>query len=159
MEVIHGVALRYRARRPRTAEATMKISRTVAYAIKATLDLAKCEPDRPIPSSQLAEQGEMPERFLLHVLRELVLHGVLRSTRGIDGGYSLSREAETISLLDILSPFKFKLALTEQHQEDCVEMDGDFIAALERAAEVARIELQKITLVDLLCARVSLSNS
>ena len=44
----------------------------------------------------------MPERFLLQVLRSLVNHGVLTSTRGVDGGYRLSRPASEISLLDLI---------------------------------------------------------
>ena len=44
----------------------------------------------------------MPERFLLQILRNLVTHGILRSTRGVDGGYSLDREASDISLLDVI---------------------------------------------------------
>jgi len=44
----------------------------------------------------------MPERFLLQVLRSLVNHGILVSTRGVDGGYRLSRPASEITLLDVI---------------------------------------------------------
>jgi len=44
----------------------------------------------------------MPERFLLQILRNLVNHGILRSTRGVDGGYTLTRPAEQVSLLDLI---------------------------------------------------------
>jgi Rrf2 family protein len=44
----------------------------------------------------------MPERFLLQVLRSLVNHGILVSTRGVDGGYALARSLDDISLLQIL---------------------------------------------------------
>jgi Rrf2 family protein len=56
----------------------------------------------PIPCSQLAKYGQMPERFLLQVLRNLVNHGILVSTRGVEGGYSLARSLDNISLLQIL---------------------------------------------------------
>ncbi len=55
-----------------------------------------------MPCSRLAKVGEMPERFLLQVLRSLVNHGLLKSTRGVDGGYSLARPASEISLLQVL---------------------------------------------------------
>lgn len=80
----------------------MKLSRTVAYAIRATLHLAQGQPETPVPCSQLAAQGQMPERFLLQVLRNLVHHGVLHSTRGVDGGYSLHRPLAEISLLEVI---------------------------------------------------------
>lgn len=44
----------------------------------------------------------MPERFLLQVLRTLVNEGLLKSTRGVDGGYRLAKPASQISLLDIV---------------------------------------------------------
>jgi Rrf2 family protein len=80
----------------------MKLSRTVSYAVQATLQLAKSETGTPVPCSQLAMEGQMPERFLLQILRNLVNHGILRSTRGVDGGYTLTRPAEQVSLLDLI---------------------------------------------------------
>ena len=43
-----------------------------------------------------------PERFLLQVLRSLVTHGILRSARGVDGGYSLTRPPEEVSVLEVI---------------------------------------------------------
>src|SRR5688500_1146826 len=80
----------------------MKLSRTVAYAVRATLQLAKSESSSPVPCSQLASEGKMPERFLLQILRNLVTHGILRSARGVDGGYSLVRSPDQISLLEVI---------------------------------------------------------
>jgi Rrf2 family protein len=78
------------------------MSRASAYAISAALQLAETPPEMPIPCSQLAKTGEMPERFLLQVLRNLVNHGLLKSTRGVDGGYYLLRSASEITLLSIV---------------------------------------------------------
>ncbi len=80
----------------------MKLSRTVIYAVQATLQLAQEQSKLPIPCSRLAAEGRMPERFLLQILRSLVTHGILQSTRGVDGGYSLERQPEEISLLDVI---------------------------------------------------------
>jgi Rrf2 family protein len=80
----------------------MKLSRTVAYAVRATLQLAQNPQGTPVPCSKLASDGKMPERFLLQILRNLVTHGILRSTRGVEGGYSLTRPPEQISLLDVI---------------------------------------------------------
>jgi Rrf2 family protein len=44
----------------------------------------------------------MPERFLLQILRSLVTHGILRSTRGVDGGYTLVRSPDEVSLLEVI---------------------------------------------------------
>jgi Rrf2 family protein len=44
----------------------------------------------------------MPERFLLQILRNLVTHGILTSTRGVEGGYTLDRPPDQISLLEVI---------------------------------------------------------
>lgn len=80
----------------------MRMSRASAYAISAVLQLTDTPPKVPIPCSQLAKTGEMPERFLLQVLRNLVNHGLLKSIRGVDGGYYLLRPADEITLLSIV---------------------------------------------------------
>ncbi|MEM8945519.1 MAG: Rrf2 family transcriptional regulator [Planctomycetota bacterium] len=77
------------------------MSRSTAYAVGALLQLANAPPDLPVPCSQLAKTGEMPERFLLQILRQLVNHGILTSTRGVDGGYALARPVSQINLLQI----------------------------------------------------------
>lgn len=83
-------------------DATMKLSRKVAHAVRATLQLSQHPSDSLVPCSKLASEGNMPERFLLQILRNLVNHGILRSARGLDGGYALARPPDEISLLDVI---------------------------------------------------------
>ncbi|MCA9149596.1 MAG: Rrf2 family transcriptional regulator [Planctomycetales bacterium] len=80
----------------------MKLSRTVLYALQATLQLAETNAKEPTPCSKLAANGSMPERFLLQILRSLVTHGILQSTRGVEGGYTLIKPPEDVSLLEII---------------------------------------------------------
>lgn len=80
----------------------MKLSRTVEYAVQAMLQLAQHDRGTPVPCSKLAATGQMPERFLLQILRSLVTHGILSSTRGVDGGYALERPIDEISLLEVI---------------------------------------------------------
>ncbi len=80
----------------------MRMSRASAYAISAVLQLTDTPPKVPIPCSHLAKTGAMPERFLLQVLRNLVNHGLLKSIRGVDGGYYLLQPANEITLLSII---------------------------------------------------------
>jgi Rrf2 family transcriptional regulator, cysteine metabolism repressor len=80
----------------------MKMSQTVSYAIQATMQLALSKSRDPVPCSQLAADGKMPERFLLQVLRKMVDHDILHSSLGVSGGYKLKRKPEAISLLQVI---------------------------------------------------------
>jgi Rrf2 family protein len=90
----------------------MKLPRTIAYAIQAVARLALEPPGVPVPCSQIARQGEMPERFLLQILRKLVNHGVLESSCGVAGGYYLSRSPEKIALSEVIEALDNPLELS-----------------------------------------------
>jgi Rrf2 family transcriptional regulator, cysteine metabolism repressor len=129
----------------------MKLSRTVAYAVRATLQLAQLETAGPIPCSRLANEGKMPERFLLQILRNLVTHGILRSTRGVDGGYSLVRPADQISLLEVIEaiegPYDSTLEMGTGLSEDS---QNKLQTALHDVTTSTRRQLEAIKLSQLL---------
>jgi Rrf2 family protein len=131
----------------------MKLSRTVAYALQATLQLAQSGNHRPVPCSHLAAEGKMPERFLLQILRNLVAHGILCSTRGVDGGYTLDRIPEDISLLEIIEAIEGPItpiipASGGLSASSKAKLEG----ALSNITESARKELEAIKLAHLLPA-------
>jgi len=128
----------------------MKLSCTIAYAIHATCNLARAMPGVPIPCSQLARQGKLPERFLLQILRKLVKVGLLESTCGVAGGYFLSRSPQQISLRDIITAFDNPL-------ETLLPVEGGvsgpihsrIVQVLEAASGAASAELQKVSIAEL----------
>jgi Rrf2 family protein len=129
----------------------MKLSRTVAYALQATLQLAQSGNHSPVPCSRLADEGKMPERFLLQILRSLVAHGILCSTRGVDGGYTLDRIPENISLLEIIEAIEGPLtpvipAAGWLSAGSKAKLEG----ALASITETTRKELEAIKLAHLL---------
>ena len=128
----------------------MKLSRTVSYAVRATLQLAESETSAPVPCSRLASEGEMPERFLLQILRVLVTHGILKSTRGVDGGYSLSRPADQISLLEVIEAIDGPLEGDSLMAEGPGDAQSKLQTALKQVTNTARNQLEAITLSQLL---------
>lgn len=114
----------------------MKLSRTVSYAVKAMVALAASPQECPVCCKDLAESGDMPERFLLQILRTLVTNGLLTSVRGVYGGYCLARSPEEISLLEIVEaidgPFGLRLP-------DATDQD----AALERSLDELSARLRE----------------
>ena len=80
----------------------MEISATCDYAIRAMIDLGSLPEDVPALRSQVAERQGIPPSYMAKILRRLVQAGLLNSTRGTHGGFTLARPAETITLLDIV---------------------------------------------------------
>ena len=132
----------------------MKLSRTSSYALQAVLQLARSEASgAPIPCSRLVADGKMPERFLLQILRSLVTHGILGSARGVDGGYTLERSPEEVSLLDVIEavdgPVVPSLPIREGLSD---EANSKLKCTLAGITELARRELAAIKLSHLLPA-------
>lgn len=129
----------------------MKVSRTVAYALRATLQLAEFNAQGPIPCSRLAAEGGMPERFLLQILRSLVTHGILQSTRGVDGGYALMKPPEEISVLEIIEAIEGPLtsSFPDSEMEQEIICQDRLRAALHEVAVNARRQLDSIKLAEL----------
>ncbi|MCE9552104.1 MAG: Rrf2 family transcriptional regulator [Planctomycetes bacterium] len=129
----------------------MKLSRSVAYALQATLLLAEYPSRGPVPCSRLAEAGQLPERFLLQILRTLVTHGILDSTRGVDGGYSLRRAVSDISLFDLIEAVEGPVepSSVTGHGLSLVSQER-MHGALQELTAVCRKQLKSIKLSSLL---------
>lgn len=123
----------------------MKLSRTLSYAVKGAALLAEAPPG-PVPCRELAEKGQMPERFLLQILRGLVNHGILVSTRGVEGGYALNRPADEVSLLDVFEAIDGGVSF---ELEDCEPMSDGLRTVMHTLSEDIRNSLGSIRLSDL----------
>lgn len=79
----------------------MLFSRPAEYAIRAMTLLASQEPGHLIGAREISAAERIPMPFLWKILRVLTRRRLVRSFKGIRGGYELARPAERISLNDI----------------------------------------------------------
>lgn len=81
------------------------ITQKMKYALKALLVLAD-EASRGSPEAltieEIARRSGTPKRFLEHILLEIRNAGVIASTRGRSGGYSLIKKPSEVSLSELL---------------------------------------------------------
>ena len=80
----------------------MKLNQATDYAFRMVLHMALFPSGTKITGSVLAEQELIPERFLLKIMRSLIAAGIMKSFRGVDGGFALNRDPQEISLLDVI---------------------------------------------------------
>jgi Rrf2 family protein len=122
----------------------------MSYAIHAVLLLDRAPPGVPISCSQLATKGNMPERFLLQILRILVNSGMLESVRGADGGYVLARDSRAISLLDLFEALDDPLVTKTSPIEGIPLLSRRSIArAMKRVSTAARRELGRASIAQI----------
>ncbi|MCK9491099.1 MAG: Rrf2 family transcriptional regulator [Sulfurimonas sp.] len=84
----------------------MLITRASEYAILSLLVLSKAS--SPVDSETLSKQLSIPKSFLAKILQALAKKGILRSYKGVNGGFMLNREAKDINMLEIMSAVEGK---------------------------------------------------
>ncbi|WP_229071459.1 Rrf2 family transcriptional regulator [Actinoplanes sp. DH11] len=79
----------------------MFVSARTDYAVRAMLTVTAEDPDL-VKAAVLAAAQDIPLSFLQGILLDLRRAGLLHSHRGVDGGYSLARPAEEITIGDVV---------------------------------------------------------
>lgn len=83
----------------------MRLSKRGEYAIRALIEFGlryRQAPDELLRISTVAQQTKIPEKFLEQILLGLRNGGILKSKRGVDGGYSMNRSPEEITLGEVI---------------------------------------------------------
>jgi Rrf2 family protein len=80
----------------------MIYSRSAEYAIRAFVHLAQVPDGKYAMVRQIAADEEIPAHFLAKILQQLARKGLLRSSKGPTGGFSLRLPSDEIRLLDIV---------------------------------------------------------
>lgn len=90
---------------------SMQITREGDYGIRSVLYLAR-QPFKKVSFvNEISEDYKIPRSFLAKILQKLVKAKIVRSYRGVKGGFSLAKHARDISILDVLEAIEGRLSL------------------------------------------------
>ena len=129
----------------------MRVSAKADYALRAVIELAAAG-EGPVKGERIAQAQEIPLKFLENILLELRHAGIVRSQRGVEGGYWLARPAEEVSLAEVIRAVEGPIANVRGVGPQDVEYGG----AAGRLREVwiavrasLRSVLEETTIADL----------
>ena len=80
----------------------MKISTKGRYALRIMIELAQNKNDKPISLKQISQKQDISAKYLESIISILNKHNFVFSTRGINGGYVLSKEPSEYTIGSIL---------------------------------------------------------
>ncbi len=80
----------------------MRITNVAEYGVICALHLARRGGDGAISGREIAEREVLPTDYVEQILLRMRRAGIVRSTRGAQGGYQLARPAEEISIRDVI---------------------------------------------------------
>jgi len=80
----------------------MKLNQATDYAFRMVLHMAQLPIGTKVTGNELAKAQNIPERFLLKIMRNLTAAKIMQSFRGVDGGFSLLQSPADITLLSVI---------------------------------------------------------
>ncbi len=103
----------------------MRISLETDYAVRIVDCLAGQE--GRTSAAVIAEKTRVTEKFCLKILRKLVSQGIVRSYKGVGGGYELNKSPEEITLKQVIETIEGPIVLSRCLQNDfnCEHKDGN----------------------------------
>ena len=130
----------------------MKLSTRTRYAVRAIIELAQNNSNRPLQLKIIAQRQEISVKYLEQLMAVLRSAGFVRSIRGSKGGYVLAKAPNQIRLNEVLHRLEGTVSTVEcVENENCCSRSADCAARylwtqVEQAIENV---LQSITLQDL----------
>lgn len=80
----------------------MQLSQTAEYALRAVIWLGQHVGD-PQTTLQIATGCQLPASYLTKVLQPLTRAGIVNAQRGLGGGYTLERDVDVLTMLDVIN--------------------------------------------------------
>lgn len=132
----------------------MRLNQATDYAFRMVLYLAICSEGTKITGAALAAKQNIPERFLLKIMRSLTAAGIMKSYRGVEGGFALQREPKDITLYDVINAVEGQTELQRclSDTDACTRGCGGMCSLYEAFEGVQRdlvTRLQSINFADL----------
>lgn len=105
------------------------------YAVRALVELHLLGESCPVPIGELARRGDIPAQFLEQLFATLRRGGVLRSQRGVKGGYTFAKPSSQVTVLEVVELLDGPLG-------------QDATGVFAQAAQAARDVLAEQTIAD-----------
>ena len=93
----------------------MKISTKGRYGLRILIDLAHHEGDKPRLIRDIAQSQQISEKYISRLVIDLRKNHLIRSVRGVNGGFHLAKKPAEITLLEVVETMEGPIGVV-----DCV---------------------------------------
>lgn len=124
------------------------LSKKVKYGLKAVLYMARHYDERRIIVSEISSKEYIPHKFLEKILLDLKQKGILESKIGRQGGYSLSRSPDLITVGEIVRLLEGKIApipcVSRVAYEHCFDCEDESTCEIRQVMQLVRDAMVKM---------------
>lgn len=100
----------------------MQFTKAEEYGVLGVLYLAEKEKNSVIPLSEIAQTQDVPEKFLAKIFQNLTKTGLVRSHRGVRGGFTLSKDPDSVSVREVVEAIQGPYHLIKcLYDRDCCD--------------------------------------
>lgn len=121
----------------------MQFTRAEEYGIMGVVFLAERDREKVVPLSEIAHAQDVPEKFLAKIFQNLTKAGIVRSHRGVKGGFTLGKDPALVTMKDVVEtiqgPYRIIKCLDDR---DCCEKYAD--CPIRTVLEEAETQLLKV---------------
>jgi Rrf2 family transcriptional regulator, iron-sulfur cluster assembly transcription factor len=122
----------------------MRITQESDYGFRVILYLSKLGYGKKIEAKTISKDENIPLRFLLKLLRKLTQADIIKSYRGVNGGYSLNQMPENITLKDVIESIDGPIHINRcLYDPDHCNLKRSHICGVHSALETVQIKLTK----------------
>lgn len=100
----------------------MKISTKGRYGLRALVDIAANMEQMPIPLAVTAKRQKISLNYLEQVFGNLRKAGIVKSVKGSGGGYMLAKDADQITVQEVLEALEGSFSITDRSQEEAMDL-------------------------------------
>lgn len=138
----------------------MRLSTKARYAVTAMVDLAQAENSGPVSLAAISSRQELPLAYLEQLFGKLRKAGLIKSSRGSQGGYVLAHKTNEVKILDIIAAVDTPLKATRCNHESEIgcRITGERCLTHELWDElgaVVQLFLTRVTLADVCEKRIA----
>lgn len=132
----------------------MQFTKAEEYGMFGVLYLADADRSKVIPLSEISQAENIPEKFLAKIFQSLSKAGIVRSHRGVRGGFTLAKSPDEITMKEVLETIQgpYHLMKCTETMSACDQGKDDF-CALREVLVIAEDKLvsvfEQFTLADL----------
>ena len=111
----------------------IKLNKSTRFALYALVELSQ-DAAAILSARQIAEKYGISEHHVVKVLQQLAREGLIRSVRGLRGGFQIARNPKKITMLDVVEIFE---PHTPQHS--CALLDAADICEIKGACRIGNV--------------------
>lgn len=128
----------------------MRLNRATDYGFRMVLYMSILPEGTRITGAELAKALNIPDRFLLKIMRNLTRDGLVKSFRGVDGGFSLAKKPKDITILNVVEAIEGNEHLQKclYDMESCSRGCNGVCAVRESLSNINEVLIKEMDSVD-----------